>query len=303
MTDEKNDNLANLRKTHEEMYNLKKIKNEYQLHLDKNFIPKEFMLKLKLRHDASEKDRLNIEEKSNSASRGLMQENINVCDERILNLHLLIEGQSETPRTKLGEERYTTVFTSNKDDVHASITRNSLKNYKRSYSTKDIMTQDKSSNGSISTHTNESNSNKCASKEVWIDRDGHCFFRCFELHLCKGKKELDHAAIRKQIAEELISNIEFYEQYVDGDFQTHMNNLKLLNGCVASWATEAEIFAAENLFKVDIFVDNGEPDWLRFSLDNYKYSECNHSKKFICLKLRSNHFTLIKREQRPCKCT
>lgn len=320
MTDKEKEDRVNLRKTLTEKYKLAIIKKEYQSVLDQNIIPKELILDLKSRQDASEEDVINMKEKLNSASRRLTQENINVCEKNILELQLCIEGQCETLRKKLGKERCTTVFTSIKNDVVASITQHALRKYKRSCSTKDTVTQDNiSSKESIFTHTIENIIDDGDSKEVLIeiDGDGHCFFSCIALHLNekykdneekkgKGKKVFDFSDIRKLLADELISNIHIYQKYVDGDFQTHVNNINLLNGSVATWATEAEIFAAANRFNVDIFVKeyrNGKFEWSRFPPDKYKHSKCNHPKEFICLNLSSSHFDVIKRDQRPCKCT
>lgn len=307
MAGKEKDDCANLRKRLREKYKLKIIKKDYQSKLNQNIIPEELILELKSRNDALDEDILNKKGQSNSASKRLTQENINVCEEKILELQLWIEDQCETLRTTLGEERYTTVFTSIKDDVDASITRHALRNYKRSYSMKYIETQDKISKKSSYNHTIE--------KEVLIEGDGHCFFRCIALHLNekkedaerkKEKKELDFSDIRKLLADELLSNIHIYQKYVDGNFQTHVNNIKLLDGSVASWATEAEIFAAANLFNVDMFVKKyrkDESEWQRFPPDKYKYPKCNHPKDFICLHNLPSHFNLVKRDQRPCECS
>lgn len=42
---------------------------------------------------------------------------------------------------------------------------------------------------------------------------------------------------------------------MDDDFDTHLNNVKLLDSSVASWATEAEIIATSYRFHKDIFVN------------------------------------------------
>lgn len=64
----------------------------------------------------------------------------------------------------------------------------------------------------------------------------------------KEKKVIAFSDIRELLADELLSNIHVHQKYEDGDVHTHVNNIKLLDGSVASLATQAEIFAAANRF-------------------------------------------------------
>lgn len=76
--------------------------------------------------------------------------------------------------------------------------------------------------------------------------------RCIAYNLFDNQ-EL-HANIRNNIVEELSINSKLYREFVDGDFHAHLNNVKLLDGSVASWATEAETIATSYRFDKEIFV-------------------------------------------------
>lgn len=137
-----------------------------------------------------------------------------------------------------------------------------------------------------------------ASIKISVEGDGNCFYRCIA-YILYDNQEL-HASIRNSIAEELSSNSKFYREFVDGDFHTHLNNVKLLDSSVASWATEAEIIATSYRFDKDIFVKtifNGQSQWQR-----YPPGECNHNKEFICVNYSSNHLNFVKTSHRPCIC-
>lgn len=82
MAGKEKDDCANLRKRLREKYKLKIIKKDYQSKLNQNIIPEELILELKSRNDALDEDILNKKGQSNSASKRLTQENINVCEEK-----------------------------------------------------------------------------------------------------------------------------------------------------------------------------------------------------------------------------
>lgn len=45
-----------------------------------------------------------------------------------------------------------------------------------------------------------------------------------------------------------------YKQFVSGSFNKHLEDMRKTNGNSLSYATEAEIIAASDLFEIDIFV-------------------------------------------------
>lgn len=230
-----------------------------------------------------------------------MQESIKVCDNTVKVLSVNIEKQCEILRKKLGEEQYMAAITSIKDNIDASANRlHRLKNKKLSalsrISVVDDSISDISDNTLIPTvdHTIRDD----ASIKISVEGDGNCFYRCIA-YILYDNQEL-HASIRNSIAEELSSNSKFYREFVDGDFHTHLNNVKLLDGSVDSWATEAEIIATSYRFDKDIFVKtifNGQSQWQR-----YPPGECNHNKEFICVNYSSNHLNFVKTSHRPCIC-
>ena len=57
--------------------------------------------------------------------------------------------------------------------------------------------------------------------------------------------------------------------------QEHLVNMGKTDGSVQSYATEAEIVAASELFNVDIFIQtlvNAKREWTKYSLDG----KCDH---------------------------
>lgn len=46
----------------------------------------------------------------------------------------------------------------------------------------------------------------------------------------------------------------FYREFVDGDFDIYLNNVKLLDGSVVFWVIEVEIIVIFYCFDKDIFV-------------------------------------------------
>ena len=55
-----------------------------------------------------------------------------------------------------------------------------------------------------------------------------------------------------------------YQEYISGNVQEHLVNVSKTDGSVQSYATEAEIVAASELFNVDIFIQtlvNTKREW------------------------------------------
>ena len=99
---------------------------------------------------------------------------------------------------------------------------------------------------------------------------------------------------------ELTRNKSFYREYVTGNFENHLENIKHMDGSIRSWATESEIFAAAFRYDIDIFVhlENSKGN----SWHKYPIGDCNHLKDFITISYKSNHFNIIESNKRPCGC-
>lgn len=62
----------------------------------------------------------------------------------------------------------------------------------------------------------------------------------------------------------------------------HLVNMSKTDGSVQSYATEAEIVAASELFNVDIFIQtlvNTNREWTKYSLND----KCDHSKTYVAI--------------------
>ena len=73
-----------------------------------------------------------------------------------------------------------------------------------------------------------------------------------------------------------------YKQFVSGSFNKHLEDMRKTNGNSLSYATEAEIIAASDLFEIDIFVQteiNHILGWTCYSSSPY----CDHSNMFITI--------------------
>ena len=60
--------------------------------------------------------------------------------------------------------------------------------------------------------------------------------------------ESKHEDIRRNVAETLRENKDRYEHLVDGDFDTHIQNMSRATGSRNSWATEAELCATSETY-------------------------------------------------------
>ena len=134
---------------------------------------------------------------------------------------------------------------------------------------------------------------------IEIKGDGNCLFRCYSKY-CDCTEE-NHERYRYLAVEALISNRDQYEQFINGNFDEHVRNMKKSKGGPEIWGTEAEIIALCNVLNMDTFIRkrNGQNwEWLKFPIQN----GCNHDKKFITIQYESNHFSLISNTKRPCIC-
>ena len=135
---------------------------------------------------------------------------------------------------------------------------------------------------------------------VKINGDGNCLFRCFSKY-CECTQE-NHEKYRKLAIEAIMSNRGYYEQFINGDFDEHINNMKKSVGGPEIWGTEAEIIALSNVLDMDTFIrkKSGQNwEWLKLPIQE----GCNHHKKFITIQYASDHFSLISNMERPCSCS
>ena len=87
----------------------------------------------------------------------------------------------------------------------------------------------------------ESSSRKAPETIRDVKGDGNCFFRCISVFL--NGDEDKHEDIRRNVVETLRDNKDRYKHLVDGDFDTHIQNMSKATGSRNSWATEAELCA------------------------------------------------------------
>jgi hypothetical protein len=91
------------------------------------------------------------------------------------------------------------------------------------------------------------------------------------------------------------------KRIISGNVQEHLVNMDNTDGSVQSYATEAEIVAASELFNVDIFIQtlvNTKREWTKYSL----YDKCEHSKTYVVILHEHEHFKVLNKIARPCKC-
>ena len=79
--------------------------------------------------------------------------------------------------------------------------------------------------------------------------DGNCFYRCISYKIF-GEQNF-HSEIRKNVAQELNQNKNFYREFVEGSYDTYLENMKKSDGSVDSWASEIEIIAAAFSYNID----------------------------------------------------
>ena len=133
---------------------------------------------------------------------------------------------------------------------------------------------------------------------VEIAKDGNCYFRCLSQFLYNTQEY--HEDIRRNVVQTMTNKREYYMNYIDGNFYDHISLMSLSNGNVSSWATEAEIIASCETYDADVFIKDTRrnQEWLRYSIR----MECDHNSRYITILYESNHYSLIKNIQRPCRC-
>ena len=111
--------------------------------------------------------------------------------------------------------------------------------------------------------------------------------------------EEKHAEIRKQIVERIKNQKYKFKPYVVAEQYDKYLEVMSKDG---EWGTQAEIFAASDLFDRDIYVyanSGAGRKWLR-----YVIQQCDgqHKRDYIALQCDGNHFKLLHVNDRPCYC-
>ena len=132
-----------------------------------------------------------------------------------------------------------------------------------------------------------------------VKGDGNCFFRCISVFF--NGDEDKHEDIRRNVVETLRENKDRYKHLVDGDFDTHIQNMSKATGSRNSWATKAELCATSETYDCEIyeFAKSGTVEkWHRYSV----WETCNHRSKFIKINHTGSHYQLVVDRERPCSC-
>jgi len=140
---------------------------------------------------------------------------------------------------------------------------------------------------------------KMNKNNIDILKNGNCFFRCISKYLYDTQER--HQDVRQQTVTTITADQNFYLEFIDGDFQTHIHNVFKSNGDSTSWATEAEILATSETYNIEIFIHTktGQTNqWNRYSRNEH----CDHNKPYTTIVHENNHFSLVQNLQRPCKC-
>ena len=90
------------------------------------------------------------------------------------------------------------------------------------------------------------------SKEYRVKGDGNCFYRCLSKYLYG--EETKHIQIRNNVVNYMDQNRHIYSQYVDGNMEDHLLKQRSTDGHSSSYATEAELFAAADRYRLNILV-------------------------------------------------
>ncbi|MGH0138568.1 UNVERIFIED_CONTAM: hypothetical protein FKN15_072990 [Acipenser sinensis] len=123
---------------------------------------------------------------------------------------------------------------------------------------------------------------------VQIEKDGNCFFRCLGVVLYGSQN--DHRTIRHNVIDLMESNIKQYEMYIDS--VTHIEKMKLSDGSIDSWATEAEVMAAVDLLNrpIHVYIDLKNKDCFKYE-GTIEYIKNKNNP--INLLYNNNHFSVI----------
>ena len=250
-------------------------------------IPNGFRLKWTLNLGNStegKNDNSNVDSIMNEASRKLIRESIEVCKIELKNTENVLSTVVDQIKTSLGESVLLDIQNSQKSALNAlsdKITRTKQKKIKMLRNAK--------------SHQTIHRMNNVKTKHMDISKDGNCFFRCVSQFMYNTQNR--HLDVRQQIMSTIIDNKEYYSELIEGNFQTHVDNVS----SPKAWATEAEILAASETFNIDIFVKTkvgSTMKWNRYS----RNPNCDHSSNFMTIMHENSHFSLILNLERPCSC-
>ena len=132
-----------------------------------------------------------------------------------------------------------------------------------------------------------------------VKGDGNCFFRCISVFF--NGDEDKHEDIRRKVVETLRENKDCYKHLVDGDFDTHIQNMSKATGSRNSRTTEAELCATSETYDCEIYVfakAGTVEKWHRYSV----WETCNHRSQFIKINHTGSHYQLLVDSERPCSC-
>ncbi|XP_058872877.1 uncharacterized protein LOC117966565 isoform X1 [Acipenser ruthenus] len=123
---------------------------------------------------------------------------------------------------------------------------------------------------------------------VQKEKDGNCFFRCLAVVLYGSQN--DHRTIRHNVIELMESNMKQYEMNIDS--VTHIEKMKLSDGSIDSWATEAEVMAAVDLLNrpIHVYIDLKNKDCFKYEGTIQTIKNKNDP---INLLYNNNHFSVI----------
>ena len=254
--------------------------------------------------DTNSEENERIEAVLHQASRSLLEEGIKVCT-RVLGEH--IEKQTEYTnvcKSILSEKQYKKTqsdldaLSLQSQVKHMRTKKNKLRQLKENIQTLTVCNNNDSSSSSSSSIINNSNNNNNNSNNnsvIQVEKDGNCFFRCVagELHGDVSKHKQVRAAVTDFMEEHAVSIV----QLIDGSVTEHVQHMRLTDGGVRTWATEAELTATAQLYGVDLYIrqdSSGKMEWLRFPAHVN-----NTAEKYICLRLASEHFDIIRVNERP----
>ena len=127
-------------------------------------------------------------------------------------------------------------------------------------------------------------------KKKHVKGEGNCMYRCIGVFF--HGTEARHGNIRKKVVGNMRNHKENFQEMIDGDFEEHMRNQRMMDGRQVSWATEAEIQAVSEIFRYTIFIRmelNNNKKWLKHSAS----SSFEHPIKWIAMEHENDHFILM----------
>ena len=126
-------------------------------------------------------------------------------------------------------------------------------------------------------------------KEYRVKGDGNCFYLCLSKYLYG--EETKHTQIRNNIVNYMDQNRHLYSQYVDGNMEDHLLVQRSTDGQSSSYATEAELFAAADRYRLNVLVKSSvqkDSGW-----NEHKPTVKGRGCREIRLLHKNEHFNLL----------